>query len=1761
MSTAEFESKTPAVADDPVSTAAINGGSKRKTVDAPTSPAKKIKLDDTTSADTTPPASTTAHVGYSALSAMPADEDELFSHYVEQLVTKRAIQEDTRSCILETAYPPFYTPPSPPAASDSAASAPAPPARLPAKTYPFALDPFQSQAIASLERHESVLVSAHTSAGKTVVAEYAIALALRDKQRVIYTSPIKALSNQKYRELAAEFGDVGLMTGDITINPSASCLVMTTEILRNMLYRGSEVVREVSTVIYDEIHYMRNKERGVVWEETIIMLPHSCAFVFLSATIPNASEFACWIAKLHAQPVNVVYTDYRPTPLQHYLFPTGSDGLHLVVDEKGVFREDNFQRALALLKDDTAAAAGGAGGAAGEAAAGGEGGAKKRKRKQPKKGETSDIHKIVKMCFPEHDTRVLTDAGFLFLSDIEERKEQVLYACYDTAKESIVYRPGRVVINATPPARWVEFTQADTRRLWDATSDDYGSTVAAGGAYANYLTLRTTPEHEMYVQLCRRSGADGEATYNARRAGGADLPPHKMAAAELAPGYQCECEAAGRVCTHGWPHYRLYTGAASGVESPADVISLSDRAGHSPVVALGLRTLDELNAFLTLFGYWLGDGTMYYEALACPSRCDAVSFKPWKARDRVFLDRLLARLHLVRGRDFTSNVREVRVKEPRWFRFFDDEFGIKYRKSPSYNGRQALLRQGMHSTPRGRRTPTPSSASAAVSTPASVTRSLRRESSASSTCDLTDSISHTFTPMKDEPPTDDDSDDDDEEEDNSDSGSDSDSDEDEDSPVKSVKWLPTWALHRLDKAQLRLLIEGLRQADGVSAISTAQLQSAAAGGDAMEGVHMISTSGVGFRDQLIHACLHAGYSAHFKLNTRAKSVRGYNSVPKDDLIYSEEKMKAALQVDPARQFRAVRSNYDNWWVCYNELVSELLPAQDVRFDGADCRLREKRAFREGWVAVHVYDGTLRRAATIRELARLLSCHYSAVNQAHKKGGKVKRVWRIFSAEQYDEQGSAPQIARRISTPPSDVYNKERDGRVWCVKVEHDDHLIFVQRVHRNANGIVTKVGRTTIVGNCLDRQYTPVIVFSFSKRECEQHAQSMARIDFSDDDERQLIATIFHNAIASLTTDDQQLPQVTSMLPILKRGIGIHHSGLLPILKEIVEILFQEGLLKCLFSTETFSMGLNMPAKTVVFTSVRKWDGTDFRVVTSGEYIQMSGRAGRRGLDERGVVICMLDEALDPATAKAMLKGESDVLTSSFHLGYNMLLNLLRVEDVNPVKLMARSFHQFQSTRKTPALTLAIEAKQTERDALGEQLAEAQQAESKDGQAVDVAEYVSLQGGAASLRDQLRALWCQPVYVRPFLNAGRLVRVRATVQGGAEWGWGAIVGYSRRERKKVAGRRRDDDDNDPTAYSIDVLLRASAASTAAAAAPSRSTPPPQPAGAEEGGEYVVVGVGLAAVEALSSIRIFLPKELKERSARKQVGASIKQVKAKLGADSIPTLSAVDDLKVKEAEQANALQAQLEEVQLRLAAHPLSSAAASVQRERLLTLHAQQSVLDGELVTLHEQRRLSCEDVVMAQQLVYMQGVLRRVGCTTASNVIDVKGRVAAEVSTCDELVASELMLQGVFLDLPVDVCVAVCSSLVMNDRYDEDELKKLSPQLRTAFQTVQTTARRMAEVQREARLDVDVEEYVSRFSPVLMDVVLEWCRGAKFSALMKLTSVFEGTVIRCMRRLEELLRQLGAASKSIGNVELEEKFMKGIELLKRDIVFAASLYL
>lgn len=212
-----------------------------------------------------------------------------------------------------------------------------------AREWPFELDTFQKEAVYHLENGDSVFVAAHTSAGKTVVAEYAIALAAKHMTKAIYTSPIKALSNQKFRDFRNDFDDVGILTGDVQINPEASCLIMTTEILRSMLYRGADLIRDVEFVIFDEVHYVNDFERGVVWEEVIIMLPEHVSLILLSATVPNTHEFASWVGRTKQKDIYVISTSKRPVPLEHYLW--AGKNIHMIVDAEKKFVEKGWKDA------------------------------------------------------------------------------------------------------------------------------------------------------------------------------------------------------------------------------------------------------------------------------------------------------------------------------------------------------------------------------------------------------------------------------------------------------------------------------------------------------------------------------------------------------------------------------------------------------------------------------------------------------------------------------------------------------------------------------------------------------------------------------------------------------------------------------------------------------------------------------------------------------------------------------------------------------------------------------------------------------------------------------------------------------------------------------------------------------------------------------------------------------------------------------------------------------------------------------------------------------------------------------------------------------------------------------------------------------------------------------------------------------------------------------------------------------------------------
>lgn len=931
-----------------------------------------------------------------------------------------------------------------------------------ARTYPFTLDPFQDTAISCIDRGESVLVSAHTSAGKTVVAEYAIAQSLREKQRVIYTSPIKALSNQKYRELLAEFGDVGLMTGDITINPDAGCLVMTTEILRSMLYRGSEVMREVAWVVFDEVHYMRDKERGVVWEETIILLPDKVHYVFLSATIPNAMEFAEWVCKIHVQPCHIVYTDFRPTPLQHYLFPAHGEGIYLVVDEKSTFREENFQKAMA---------------------------------------------------------------------------------------------------------------------------------------------------------------------------------------------------------------------------------SISSQSGDDP-----------------------------------------------------------------------------------------------------------------------------------------------------------------------------------------------------------------------------------------------------------------------------------------------------NSV--------------------------------------------------------DSRGKKGQTF---------------------------------------KGGASKG----------DSKGDIYKIVKMI----------------W-------------------------------------KRKYNPVIVFSFSKRDCEELALKMSKLDFNTEDEKDALTKIFNNAIALLPEADREIPQIKHILPLLRRGIGIHHSGLLPILKEVIEILFQEGFLKVLFATETFSIGLNMPAKTVVFTSVRKWDGQQFRWVSGGEYIQMSGRAGRRGLDDRGIVIMMIDEKMEPQVAKGMVKGQADRLDSAFHLGYNMILNLMRVEGISPESMLESSFYQFQNVISVPIMEKQLAQLKAEVDSI--------QVDDEE----NVKQYYDIRQTLDGYNEDVRHVMTHPANALSFLQPGRLLNIN--IGNKDNYGWGVVVDFAKRMNKRSSNVEFTDHES----YIINVLVN-----TMYVDSPVNLIKPYNPSFPEgirpaidgEKTACAILPVTLESIRRIGNIRLFMPKDVKAGGQKETVGKSLSEVSRRFP-DGIPLIDPVKNMKIEDEDFAKLLR-KIEVLESRLYSNPLSQ---SVRLGELYEKYSRKHSIQAEMKNLIRKINES-QAVIQLDDLRRRKRVLRRLGFCTQSDIIELKGRVACEISSGDELLLTELLFNGNLSELKPEQVAALLSCFAFQERCKE--APRLKPELAEPLKVLKETAAKIAKIMKESKIEVVEKDYVESFRHELMEVVYEWCRGASFTQICKMTDVYEGSLIRMFKRLEELIKELVDVSNTIGNAALKEKMEAALNLIHRDIVSAGSLYL
>ncbi len=222
-------------------------------------------------------------------------------------------------------------------------------------TYTFPLDPFQQHAMKAICSEENVLVTAKTGSGKTLVGEVQIAYSLRKGKRVFYTTPIKSLSNQKFNDLKKQFGSVGIMTGDIKFCPNANVVIMTTEILRNLLFKKDSTTKSIGltaeiscedldAVIFDECHYINDRDRGHVWEEIMILLPPEVKMVMLSATLDHPEYFAEWLGELKQRPINLISTEYRIVPLTHTLWY--DQQFHTLMDAKNIYNDRVYKEWL-----------------------------------------------------------------------------------------------------------------------------------------------------------------------------------------------------------------------------------------------------------------------------------------------------------------------------------------------------------------------------------------------------------------------------------------------------------------------------------------------------------------------------------------------------------------------------------------------------------------------------------------------------------------------------------------------------------------------------------------------------------------------------------------------------------------------------------------------------------------------------------------------------------------------------------------------------------------------------------------------------------------------------------------------------------------------------------------------------------------------------------------------------------------------------------------------------------------------------------------------------------------------------------------------------------------------------------------------------------------------------------------------------------------------------------------------------------------------
>ena len=579
-------------------------------------------------------------------------------------------------------------------------------------------------------------------------------------------------------------------------------------------------------------------------------------------------------------------------------------------------------------------------------------------------------------CFPESDTRVLTNHGFLFLDEIEEKLsegQEVLYGCYDTKERQLQYSTGKLVLPKQPPPYMVEFTEPNDSGRWAEGSGLYGDEKEQRGKRSHSVSLRVTPDHDMFVQTGSRLRS-GRPSWD--KTGGVETPHRKMSAQSL-------------LSATGPDYIRTLASAENGYEP-------QDTTRRDAVRAVLGMCMTQFAAFLELLGFWLSDGSLQYHR---SGHCTGVVFRRVKTTDLAWLKGMLGKAGLsevdcVQYRH-KNKLELLLVKQPEWSSFFDAEFGSKYQTS-HYHTPPSHTR-ALPSAPTRLSSTVSCSCSSISPTPSTSSRSRSRANSAASTGDwntvLCGGTTDDGTEEKEREVKVDDGhdggqlDDSDQNErqddvvDSTEEGELGEEDDETQPPLikrsKSVKWLPDWMMAELSAAEMRRLIEGLHRADGFFS-----------DGKQKE----IMTSSAAFRDRLMQALLHCGYTASTRLMHRTGTIRGYVSHSQSNSCKNcSVNFFDGLSPTEQSAYRPVKATADSWKVSWTDMTTQ---------------------------------------SGRNSCKPTMSCR---------------------------------QCITRVP------YSFERDGRIWCVNVDHDDHLIIAQRAQRNDNGIVTKQSRPIIVANCLFR--------------------------------------------------------------------------------------------------------------------------------------------------------------------------------------------------------------------------------------------------------------------------------------------------------------------------------------------------------------------------------------------------------------------------------------------------------------------------------------------------------------------------------------------------------------------------------------------------------------------------------------------------------------------------------------------------------------------